>query len=56
VTGKAGYPTATLVSLDDAKALAHYHQLTDTPERLDYDTVLDAARLTEAVIRDLAES
>lgn len=56
VTGKAGYPTATLVSLDGAKALAHYHQLTDTPERLDYDTVLDAARLTEAVIRDLAES
>ena len=54
VTGKAGYPTATLVSLDDAKALAHYHQMTDTPERLDYDTVLEAAQLTEAVIRDLA--
>lgn len=54
VTGKAGYPTATLVSLDDAKALAHYHQITDTPDRLDYDTVLAAVRLTEAVIRDLA--
>jgi hypothetical protein len=51
---KAGYPTARLVSLTQWKALANYHWPTDTPENVDYDTVADAARVTEAVIRRLA--
>ena len=51
---KAGYPTALLVSLTQQKALANYHWPTDTAENVDYDTVADAARLTDAVIRRLA--
>ena len=51
---KAGYPTALLVSLTEWKALANYHWPTDTAENVDYDTVADATRVTEAVIRRLA--
>jgi Zn-dependent M28 family amino/carboxypeptidase len=54
ITNRAGYPTATLVSVTDWKALSHYHQMSDTPENLDYGTVANAARLAEAVIRHLA--
>ncbi|MGI8609617.1 MAG: M28 family peptidase [Candidatus Dormibacteria bacterium] len=51
---KAGYPTALLVSLTKQKALANYHWPTDTPENVDYDTVAEAARVTDAVVRRLA--
>jgi Zn-dependent M28 family amino/carboxypeptidase len=54
ITNRAGYPTATLVSVNDHKALSHYHLMSDTPENLDYDTVGAASRLAEAVIRRLA--
>jgi hypothetical protein len=54
ITNRAGYPTATLVSVNDWKALSHYHLMSDTPENVDYGTVADAARLAEAVIRELA--
>jgi Zn-dependent M28 family amino/carboxypeptidase len=54
ITDRAGYPTATLVSVNDWKALSHYHLMSDTPENLDYATVASAARLAEAVIRRLA--
>ncbi len=54
ITNRAGYPTATLVSVNDYKALSHYHLMSDTPENLDYDTVGSATRLAEAVIRRLA--
>lgn len=53
IPSRAGYPTATLVSVTDWKALSHYHLMTDTPENLDYATVADAADLAEAVIRRL---
>lgn len=49
-----GYRTATLVSLDDHKALTNYHLPADLPDGLDYGTVADAARLAELVVRDLA--
>ena len=45
----AGYPTATLVSVDDAKLLPHYHLYSDTPENVDYRCVADAAQLVQAV-------
>jgi hypothetical protein len=48
---RAGYPTATLVSVDDAKLLPHYHLYSDTPENVDYRCVADAAQLAEAVVR-----
>lgn len=49
-----GYPTATLVSVDDRKLLPHYHLDTDLPENVDVDCVAGAARLVEAVARRLA--
>lgn len=54
ITDRAGYPTATLVSVNEFKALSHYHLMSDTPENLDYGTVGAATRLAEAVIRKLA--
>lgn len=54
ITNRAGYPTATLVSVNDYKALSHYHLMSDTPDNLDYATVASATRLAEAVIRRLS--
>ena len=51
---RAGYPTATLASMNRYKALAHYHQMSDTPENVDYRTVRSALVVTEAVARELA--
>jgi Zn-dependent M28 family amino/carboxypeptidase len=53
IPSRAGYPTATLASIDRNKALSNYHLMSDTPENLDYRTVAAATRLTEAVIRAL---
>jgi len=50
----AGYRTAALGSVDEFKIPTNYHWPTDTPERVNYDTVADAARLCEAVVRRLA--
>jgi Zn-dependent M28 family amino/carboxypeptidase len=54
VPSRAGYPTATLCSMNRYKALAHYHQMSDTPANLDYGTVSDAVSVAEAVARALA--
>jgi hypothetical protein len=54
IPSRAGYPTATLASIDRYKALSNYHQLSDTPENLDYTTILQALTVTEAVARQLA--
>jgi Zn-dependent M28 family amino/carboxypeptidase len=51
---RAGYPTAMLCSMDRNKALSHYHQMSDTPENVDYRTVRHALVVTEAVTRELA--
>jgi hypothetical protein len=56
IPSRAGYPTATLASIDRYKALSNYHQMTDTPENLDYRTVLHALAVTEATARELAAS
>ncbi len=53
IPSRAGYPTATLVSMTDWFAPANYHLLTDVPARLDYDTVADATRLVYEVARSL---
>ncbi len=53
-TSRAGLPSTCLVSLNDWRGLSNYHSLTDTPENLDYHTVGEAARLGEAVVRELA--
>ncbi|HEY5319100.1 MAG TPA: M28 family peptidase [Solirubrobacteraceae bacterium] len=54
IPSRASYPTATLASMDRYKALSNYHQMTDTPENLDYTTVRHALVVTEATARELA--
>lgn len=54
IPSRAGYPTATLASMDRYKALSNYHQPSDTPENLDYRTVARAVEVSEAVVRELA--
>jgi hypothetical protein len=54
VPSRGGYPTATVVSLDERKLMPHYHLDTDLPEHLDYACIVDAVRLVEAVARELA--
>jgi Peptidase family M28 len=54
IPSRAGYPTATLASMNRHKALSNYHQMTDTPENLDYATVARAVAVAREVIRELA--
>jgi hypothetical protein len=56
VPSRAGYPTATLASINRHKALSNYHLMSDTPENLDFRTVRSALALSEAVARELAAS
>jgi Zn-dependent M28 family amino/carboxypeptidase len=56
IPSRAGYPTATLTSMDRHKALSNYHQMNDTPENVDYSTVLQALVVTEEVARELSRN
>ena len=56
IPSRAGYPTATLVSMTDWRSPANYHLPSDVPANLDYATVLDATRLVYDVLRSLAAS
>ena len=47
---RAGYPTVTFGSVDDFKIPTNYHWPTDTPDRVDYGTVADAARLVRELL------
>jgi hypothetical protein len=51
----AGYECASLCSCTRLKQPANYHWPTDVPENVDYGTLADAVRLTEAVVRRLDE-
>jgi putative aminopeptidase FrvX len=51
---KAGYPAVMIGSADEFKIPTDYHWPTDTPDRVNYGTVADAARLVQALIRRLA--
>ncbi|MGH2952958.1 MAG: M28 family peptidase [Solirubrobacterales bacterium] len=51
----AGYQCVSICSVNDLKNPANYHWPTDVPENVDYDTLADAIRLTEAVVRRLDE-
>ena len=55
IPARAGYPTATLASLNEWRAASNYHLLTDTPDNLDYQTIADAVRLGYQTLRLLAE-
>ena len=54
IPSRAGYPTLTLASMNRYKALSNYHQMTDTPENIEYRTVRHALTVVEAVARELA--
>jgi hypothetical protein len=49
----AGYQCVSVASCNQWKNPTNYHWKTDTPDRVDYGTVADAVRLSEAVIRKL---
>ena len=51
----AGYECVSVASCNQWKNPSNYHWRTDTPDRIDYGTVADAIRLSEAVIRKLDE-
>jgi hypothetical protein len=51
----AGYETAVLCSCTDLKQPANYHWWHDLAENVDFDTVADGIRLSEAAIRRLGE-
>jgi hypothetical protein len=49
----AGYECASLCSCTHIKQPSNYHWPTDVVENVDFDTVADAVRLSEAVVRRL---
>jgi hypothetical protein len=51
----AGYQCVSVASCNQLKNPSNYHWPTDTPENIDYETLGDAIRLSEAVIRKLDE-
>jgi hypothetical protein len=53
IPNRAGYPTVVIGSMEPWKAPSNYHWPTDTADRVNYDTLASAVRLTEAVIRRL---
>jgi hypothetical protein len=52
---RAGYPTATLVSINEFKSIDNYHWPTDVPENVNLGTVGQALTLVEAVVRELSD-
>lgn len=54
IPSRAGYPTATLVSITAWRSPANYHLPSDIPENLDYASVADATRLVYEAARTLA--
>ena len=51
----AGYECASLCSCTRLKQPANYHWRSDVAENVDYGTLADAIRLTEATVRRLDE-
>lgn len=48
---RAGYPTATLASVDYTKLPLNYHWPSDTPDALHWDTIVDAIKICERLLR-----
>jgi hypothetical protein len=55
IPSRAGYPTATFVSVTDWRSPANYHLPSDIPANLDYRTVADATRLVYEIARTVVE-
>ncbi len=54
ICSRAGFPTATIISLEPWRQPSNYHLLTDVPEHLNYGTIADGVRLAYAVAEALA--
>jgi hypothetical protein len=54
IPSRAGYPTATLASMNRYKALSNYHMMSDTPENIIQKTVSEALLVVEEVAKELA--
>lgn len=51
----SGYECASLCSCTQLKQPANYHWPTDVPQNVDYESLADAIRLAEALVRRLDE-
>lgn len=56
IPSRAGYPTATLVSVMPWRLPGNYHLMTDTPGNVEYPSIVDSIRLAYSVGRKLAGS
>jgi Peptidase family M28 len=54
IPSRAGFPTATLVSVMPWRIPGNYHLMSDVPEHIDYSTVADATRIARRVGEELA--
>ena len=54
IAHRAGYPTATIASINEYKMPDNYHSQRDIAANVDYATVAAAARVSEAAVRSLA--
>jgi Zn-dependent M28 family amino/carboxypeptidase len=53
---RAGYPVATLASIDYTKLPLNYHWPSDAPEALHWQTIEDAIEVCEQLLRDRARA
>ena len=54
VPSRAGYPTATLITVDELGMIPNYHLMSDTPENIDYSGIEGAVGIAAAAVRELA--
>jgi hypothetical protein len=52
---RAGFPTATVVSVNEFKTISNYHWPTDVPDNVNLLTVEQALTLADAVARELSD-
>ena len=55
IPSRAGLPTALIGSLTAWQTMSNYHQLSDVPDNLHYDTIASATRLAYAVAAAISE-
>ncbi len=53
VPQRHGYPTVSIVSVDERKLMPHYHLYSDTSENLDYTSIRQATQVVVSVARRL---
>jgi hypothetical protein len=54
VPSRAGYPTATLLTVDRLGMIPNYHLMSDTPENLDYSGIEGAVAIAASVAHELS--